>query len=164
MSTATNHSEAPSTWAIFQPLSTSTSSEENRSARVSLLPSSHHSSSRDGSRPVRSPHLPHRLPTSRYEILEYFQVFLTIRGSGGARISKGECACPLCCWNFEGKTHLIQSSTLVIAYLMKRKNCGFKEAIAFVRQARPNVCPNLGFERQLKEYELFLNKQAEFGF
>jgi protein-tyrosine phosphatase len=67
-------------------------------------------------------------------------------------------------WNFQGKTHHIQSSTLVIAYLMKRKNCGFKEAISFVRQARPNVCPNLGFERQLKEYELFLNKQAEFGF
>jgi protein-tyrosine phosphatase len=58
----------------------------------------------------------------------------------------------------------MQSSTLVIAYLMKKKGIGFKEAIAFVRQARPNVCPNLGFERQLKDYEMNLNRQAEQGF
>lgn len=53
---------------------------------------------------------------------------------------------------------------MIIAYLMKKKCWGFKEAISFVRQARPNVCPNLGFERQLKEYEIFLNRQAEMGF
>jgi protein-tyrosine phosphatase len=44
----------------------------------------------------------------------------------------------------------MQSSTLVIAYLMRKKNWSFKEAIAFVRKERPNVLPNLGFERQLK--------------
>jgi len=35
---------------------------------------------------------------------------------------------------------------------MKKNNWGFKEAIAFVRKSRPIVLPNLGFERQLKEY------------
>jgi protein-tyrosine phosphatase len=58
----------------------------------------------------------------------------------------------------------MQSSTLVIAYIMKKKCMGFKDAISFVRQARPNVCPNLGFERQLKEYEISLNRMAENGF
>ena len=29
----------------------------------------------------------------------------------------------------------------------------FKDAIALVRQGRPSVLPNLGFERQLKMYE-----------
>jgi len=30
-----------------------------------------------------------------------------------------------------------------------------------VRQSRPGVCPNLGFERQLKEYEQHLNKKSQ---
>ena len=67
-------------------------------------------------------------------------------------------------WNIESKAFVTQSSTLVIAYLMRKKNWSFKEAITFVRQSRPSVLPNLGFERQLKEYEIFLNRQAEFGF
>lgn len=36
---------------------------------------------------------------------------------------------------------------------MKHKNWTFHEAIAYVRTSRPKVCPNLGFERQLKEFE-----------
>ena len=36
---------------------------------------------------------------------------------------------------------------------MKQKMWTFKDAIAFVREKRPKICPNLGFERQLKEYE-----------
>lgn len=47
---------------------------------------------------------------------------------------------------------------------MRKKLWSFREAIAFVRRARPNVLPNLGFERQLKEYESALNRQAESGF
>ena len=39
---------------------------------------------------------------------------------------------------------------------MKKNKWAFKEAIAFVRRAKPNVLPNLGFERQLKEYEKIL--------
>lgn len=47
----------------------------------------------------------------------------------------------------------MQSSTLVISYLMKKHQMSFKEAIALVRKARPAVLPNLGFERQLKKFE-----------
>jgi hypothetical protein len=36
---------------------------------------------------------------------------------------------------------------------MQKNNWSFKDAIAFVRASRPKVLPNLGFERQLKEYE-----------
>lgn len=164
MSTATSPWAAPYTSAIFQLRSTSTSSGENRSARVSLPQSSHHRSSRHGPRAVRSLHLPHRLPSPRHEIRKHLQVFLAIRRVGRTGAGQRKHPGPLRSRHFEGNTPSIQSSTLVIAYLMKRKSCGFKEAISFVRQARPNVCPNLGFERQLKEYELFLNKQAEFGF
>ena len=35
----------------------------------------------------------------------------------------------------------------------------FRDAIAYVRQSRLKVCPNLGFERQLKEYEQLIAKQ-----
>ena len=58
---------------------------------------------------------------------------------------------------------IMQSSTLVIAYLMRKKVWSFREAIAFVRKSRPNVLPNLGFERQLKEYEGTLTRQADGG-
>jgi protein-tyrosine phosphatase len=54
-----------------------------------------------------------------------------------------------------------QSSTLVLAYLMKKHNWSFKDAITFVRKSRPVVCPNLGFERQLKEYEVQLKQQHQ---
>jgi protein-tyrosine phosphatase len=47
----------------------------------------------------------------------------------------------------------MQSATLVIAYLMRKEMLSFKEAIAEVRRHRPKVLPNLGFERQLKDYE-----------
>jgi len=46
---------------------------------------------------------------------------------------------------------------------MRHKLWTFREAIAFVRQNRPSVCPNLGFERQLKEFEQFLSKQSNSG-
>ena len=36
---------------------------------------------------------------------------------------------------------------------MKKNNWTFKIAIAEVRKHRPQVLPNLGFERQLKAYE-----------
>jgi protein-tyrosine phosphatase len=47
----------------------------------------------------------------------------------------------------------MQSSTLVISYLMKKLHITFREAISNIRRARPSVLPNLGFERQLKKYE-----------
>jgi hypothetical protein len=42
---------------------------------------------------------------------------------------------------------------------MKKFGWGFKEAISEVRKFRPEVLPNLGFERQLKEYERVLRSE-----
>lgn len=42
---------------------------------------------------------------------------------------------------------------------MKKNKWAFKDAIAFVRRSKPNVLPNLGFERQLKEYEKVLKSE-----
>lgn len=39
----------------------------------------------------------------------------------------------------------------------------FKDAIALVRQGRPSVLPNLGFERQLKMYEKSAMKLTSFS-
>ena len=36
---------------------------------------------------------------------------------------------------------------------MKKYKWNFKQAISEVRKYRPSVLPNLGFERQLKQYE-----------
>jgi hypothetical protein len=44
---------------------------------------------------------------------------------------------------------------------MKKNSWSFKEAIGFVRKSRPEVCPNLGFEMQLKKYEREIFKKAE---
>ena len=42
---------------------------------------------------------------------------------------------------------------MVIAYYMKVNRESFKSAIKFVKNIRPTICPNLGFELQLKKYE-----------
>lgn len=47
----------------------------------------------------------------------------------------------------------MQSATLVIAYYMKKYDSIFSNAIKYVRKMRPNICPNLGFELQLKKYQ-----------
>eukprot|EP01016_Furgasonia_blochmanni_P000282 TRINITY_DN10030_c0_g1_i3.p1 TRINITY_DN10030_c0_g1~~TRINITY_DN10030_c0_g1_i3.p1 ORF type:complete len:140 (+),score=39.09 TRINITY_DN10030_c0_g1_i3:64-483(+) len=46
-----------------------------------------------------------------------------------------------------------RSSTIVIAYLMKKKKMTFEKAFAFVKQKRFLASPNLGFAKQLKDYE-----------
>ena len=43
---------------------------------------------------------------------------------------------------------------------MRKKDLSFKAAIQFVRKYRSGVCPNLGFELQLKEYEKELGNSA----
>eukprot|EP01059_Diplonema_ambulator_P010889 TRINITY_DN2090_c0_g1_i1.p1 TRINITY_DN2090_c0_g1~~TRINITY_DN2090_c0_g1_i1.p1 ORF type:complete len:433 (+),score=123.39 TRINITY_DN2090_c0_g1_i1:55-1353(+) len=48
---------------------------------------------------------------------------------------------------------LSRSVTLVCAYLMKKHKMTFKEAITFVKKARPNANPNQGFRNQLMAYE-----------
>jgi hypothetical protein len=46
---------------------------------------------------------------------------------------------------------------------MKHNLQSFRDAIAFVREKRPKICPNLGFERQLKEYESVIFKHHHGG-
>ena len=46
-----------------------------------------------------------------------------------------------------------RSSTLVIAFLMRRLGIGYLDALSFVRRKRPVVKPNMGFEQQLRAWE-----------
>ncbi|XP_013880163.1 dual specificity protein phosphatase 22-B isoform X2 [Austrofundulus limnaeus] len=48
-----------------------------------------------------------------------------------------------------------RSVTLVVAYIMTVTGRGWVEALAAVRSARPCAGPNLGFLRQLEEFENF---------
>ena len=52
----------------------------------------------------------------------------------------------------------MKSATLVIAYLMKFQEMSFSSALKFTKAKRKSVCPNLGFERQLKKYENHLRQ------
>lgn len=49
-----------------------------------------------------------------------------------------------------------RSSTLVIAYLMKKFSVSYDDAYRFVKSIRPIVSPNSGFRKQLKKYEATL--------
>lgn len=40
---------------------------------------------------------------------------------------------------------------------MKKYNSTFKNAIGHVKKIKPNICPNLGFELQLKNYQNLVN-------
>ena len=46
-----------------------------------------------------------------------------------------------------------RSVTLVVAYIMTVTGLGWQEALAAVKVARPCAGPNLGFQRQLHEFE-----------
>lgn len=50
-----------------------------------------------------------------------------------------------------------RSVSLVLAYLMKYSNMSLKSAFQHVRSVRPQVRPNVGFFKQLIEYEQRLN-------
>jgi protein-tyrosine phosphatase len=52
-----------------------------------------------------------------------------------------------------------RSATIVIAYLMKFKNMKFEEAYKYVKGQRSMVFPNLGFMRQLREYEKLIPRE-----
>lgn len=54
-----------------------------------------------------------------------------------------------------------QSATLVIAYYMKKYSLAFAPAIKHVRSCRNNICPNLGFELQLKHYQTLLKEKEK---
>eukprot|EP00435_Cladocopium_sp_Y103_P026530 s2628_g6.t1 len=46
-----------------------------------------------------------------------------------------------------------RSSTSVIAYLMSHLNLTFEQCLTFVSAKRPAICPNDGFQRQLRRFE-----------
>lgn len=46
-----------------------------------------------------------------------------------------------------------RSTTCVIAYLIQERAMTFTKALNFVRLRRPIVCPNIGFQKQLLEFE-----------
>lgn len=50
-----------------------------------------------------------------------------------------------------------RSTTIVIAYLMRKKQKGFLEMFEFVKSRRKYANPNEGFISQLKEYEKILH-------
>ncbi|XP_029971134.1 dual specificity protein phosphatase 22-B [Salarias fasciatus] len=49
-----------------------------------------------------------------------------------------------------------RSVTLVVAYIMTVTGLGWQEALAAVKVVRPCAGPNLGFQRQLQEFETTL--------
>lgn len=46
-----------------------------------------------------------------------------------------------------------RSVTLVVAYIMTVTGLGWQEVLAAVKVVRPCAGPNLGFQRQLQEFE-----------
>lgn len=46
-----------------------------------------------------------------------------------------------------------RSPTIVIAYIMKKNRKNYEETYEFVREKRPCISPNMGFVKQLKEFE-----------
>ena len=51
-----------------------------------------------------------------------------------------------------------RSATIVIAYLMWTNKWKFDKALDFVTKKRPIVCPNDGFQSQLKIFEKLLSE------
>ena len=49
-----------------------------------------------------------------------------------------------------------RSATIVIAYLMWTQHLKYKEALEKVKEKRPLVGPNEGFEKQLEMFEKYL--------
>ena len=49
-----------------------------------------------------------------------------------------------------------RSATCVIAYLMQERDMGFDKAFAFASKKRPVIFPNMGFQKQLHEFEKLL--------
>lgn len=52
---------------------------------------------------------------------------------------------------------VMQSATLVIAYLMRKNRWRLAKAYKYVKEKRGMIKPNKGFEIQLMKYEHYLN-------
>ena len=56
-----------------------------------------------------------------------------------------------------------RSATCVIAYLMQEKEMSFEDAFSFASKRRPVIFPNMGFQRQLTEFERLLQVKRQFS-
>jgi len=56
-----------------------------------------------------------------------------------------------------------RSASLCIAYLIQCQGLSYDAAFALVRKARPIIMPNIGFVRQLKDFEESLKEGRERG-
>jgi protein-tyrosine phosphatase len=54
-----------------------------------------------------------------------------------------------------------RSTSIVLAYLMSEREMSYKQALRVVKLRRGAACPNLGFERQLKEWEKMCEKKRQ---
>jgi protein-tyrosine phosphatase len=52
-----------------------------------------------------------------------------------------------------------RSTSFVIAYLMKNMSMDFESAYKLVKSSRRCAFPNLGFIRQLRDYEKLINNE-----
>lgn len=59
------------------------------------------------------------------------------------------------------KVGVSRSSTVVVAYLMKKFEVPFDAALKFVQKKHPSANPNPGFQEQLKQYEKILKENSE---
>lgn len=56
-----------------------------------------------------------------------------------------------------------RSATCVIAYLMQERELSFEDAFSFASKRRPVIFPNMGFQRQLTEFERLLQVKRQFS-
>lgn len=56
-----------------------------------------------------------------------------------------------------------RSATCVIAYLMQERDMNFEDAFSFASKQRPVIFPNMGFQRQLTEFERLLHVKRQFS-
>ena len=56
-----------------------------------------------------------------------------------------------------------RSASVVIAYLMQEKDMLFQEAFQFASKRRPVIFPNMGFQRQLCEFEKLLHLKKSYS-
>jgi len=55
-----------------------------------------------------------------------------------------------------------RSASCVIAFLMQDRSMSFQEAFAFASKRRPVIFPNMGFQRQLLEFDRLLTVKKSF--
>ena len=56
-----------------------------------------------------------------------------------------------------------RSASCTIAFLMQEKDMSFQQAFAFASKRRPVIFPNMGFQRQLCEFEKLLHLKKSYS-